>query len=80
MVKCYDEENQIFIISEKFEKIQSEIFENKSTGSPITIARTHLGPEVSTWVALRVPRHAALSVMYVPPECRTMRKKNYTKI
>ena len=55
MVQCYDEENQIFIISEKFEKIQSEIFENKSTGSPITIARTHLGPEVSTWVALRVP-------------------------
>ena len=76
MVQCYDEENQIFIISEKFEKIQSEIFENKSTGSPITIARTHLGPEVSTWVALRVP-HPVLCMFR---QSAALCEKNYTKI
>ena len=38
----------IFIISEKFEEIQSEIYQNHLTDSPITIANTNLAPQVST--------------------------------
>ena len=36
----------IFIISEKFEEIQSEIYQNHLTDSPITIANTNLAPQV----------------------------------
>ena len=42
----------IFIISEKFEEIQSEIYRNHFTNSPLTIANTNLAPEVSLIRAL----------------------------
>ena len=48
MVNYNDGENEIFVISKKFEEIQGEIFRNQSAEfSPITIARTNLAPEVS---------------------------------
>ena len=46
MVNYNDGENEIFVISKKFEEIQSEIFRNQSAESPITLAKTNLAPEV----------------------------------
>ena len=42
----YTGENEIFVISKKFEEIQGEIFRNQSAESPITLAKTNLAPEV----------------------------------
>ena len=46
MVNYNDGENEIFVISKKFEEIQGEIFRNQSAESPITLAKTNLAPEV----------------------------------
>ena len=48
MVNYNDGENEIFVISKKFEEIKGETFQNHSTEtSPIVQAKTNLAPEVS---------------------------------